>query len=80
MIQNFDDIVTALQDLQADSGVPKNVRAKVQGMIEDLRSVDDSSVIVNRLLSELEDIGNDINLQSFIRTQIYNISSMLEVI
>jgi len=33
---------------------------------------------VNKSLSELDEISNDINLPTFIRTQIWGIASMLE--
>lgn len=77
---NFSPVIEALNDLKNDSGIPKNLKNKILEMLEDLKATEDNSMVVNKLLSELEDISSDINLQPFVRTQLYNISSMLETI
>jgi len=77
---SFSQIIEALNDLKNDQGIPKNLKNKILEMLEDLKATEDNSMVVNKLLSELEDISSDINLQPFVRTQLYNISSMLETL
>jgi uncharacterized protein (UPF0147 family) len=78
MMNGMDDIVEALLMLKNDSGVPKNVKARITSLLEELKCTTDHSMMVNKLLSELDDISSDINIQPFVRTQLFNISSMLE--
>lgn len=74
----FSEVIFALDELRNDTGVPKNVKTKLSEMIHDLNDCCDGSMIVNKLLNELDDISSDINLQPFVRTQIFNISGILE--
>ena len=73
-----DEVIEALQELEEDSSVPKNIKNKISEMISDMKSEDDLSMKVNRSLSELDEISNDVNLPTFVRTQIWGIASMLE--
>jgi uncharacterized protein (UPF0147 family) len=75
---DFTSIIEALNDLRNDAGIPKNLKLKIADMLDALKATNDNSMVVNKMLSELEDISSDINLQPFVRTQLYNISSMLE--
>ena len=77
---NMLEINEALNMLMSDTSVPKNVKMKITDMMSELKSNSDVPVVVNKLLNELEEISNDINLQPFVRTQIWNITSMLETI
>jgi uncharacterized protein (UPF0147 family) len=74
----LEGVIEALVMLKNDQGVPKNIKARINSLLDELNTTDDSSMMVNKLLSELDDISGDINLQPFVRTQIFNISSMLE--
>lgn len=72
------EVIDALHQLEEDSSVPKNIKNKVSEMIADMKSEKDLSLKVNKSLSELDDISNDVNLPTFVRTQIWGIASMLE--
>lgn len=74
------DILEALNEMQEDTTVPKNVKTKlsdVQGM---LNSQEESSMKMNRALDILVEVSDDINLQPYVRTKIWNIVSMLEAV
>lgn len=77
---NLLGINEALSTLMTDSNVPKNVKMRISDMMNELSSNSDVPVAVHKLLDELEEISSDINLQPFVRTQIWNIASMLESI
>ncbi|MBD3208877.1 UPF0147 family protein [Candidatus Woesearchaeota archaeon] len=81
MEQETQEVVALLEELQQDNTVPRNVKIKLQEMQQQLQSDNgELSLKINRILSEVEEIANDINLPMFIRTQIWNLTSMLESI
>jgi len=76
--QQCDEIIQALTNLKEDDGVPRNVRSKIDIIISDLKDTSDLSMKIGKSLHNLDEISEDLNLPSFIRTQIWNVSSMLE--
>ncbi len=74
-------IITAISELQEDSTVPKNVKEKVHEIIATLKNEKaEVSMRVDRARQMLEEISEDSNLQSYTRTQLWNVASMLEKI
>jgi uncharacterized protein (UPF0147 family) len=73
-------IIDALTELTKDSTVPRNIKTKVESVVRCLSEDSDLSIRVNKALSELDEISDDSNLQAYTRTQIWNITSMLEMI
>ncbi|MBI4738674.1 UPF0147 family protein [Candidatus Woesearchaeota archaeon] len=73
-------IIEALRELTQDSTVPRNIKMKVESVIQLLSENADLSIRVNKALGELDEISDDTNLQAYTRTQIWNITSMLEMI
>jgi len=76
--QQCEDVISALTALKEDDGVPKNVRIKIDSIIHNLSDGSDLSMKVGKSLHNLDEISEDLNLPAFIRTQIWNVSSMLE--
>jgi len=75
------NIIEALQELTTDGSVPKNVKSKLEIVVNTLKQESEEiSIRVNKALSELDEVSEDSNLQSFTRTQLWNIASMLEMI
>ena len=73
------DIVASISELKDDNTVPKNVKEKVQEIIETLSNEkSDISMRIDKALQILDDIAEDSNLQSYTRTQVWNLVSMLE--
>jgi len=73
-----EEIIEALTALKEDEGVPKNVRIKIDSIIRSLNDESELSMKVSKSLHNLDEISEDLNIPPFIRTQIWNISSMLE--
>ena len=71
-------IVTMLSELKDDTTVPKNVRFKIENIINVLNDKTKKEINVSKALNELEEIADDVNLQSYTRTQIWNAISDLE--
>jgi uncharacterized protein (UPF0147 family) len=74
------NIEPMLRELKNDITVPKNVRLKIEKVIEVLNSNLEMPIKVSKALNELEVIADDVNLQSYTRTQIWNVISALEKI
>ncbi len=77
---DMSNIIAALQELYDDRTVPKNVRNKLNNIIEILKGPNETSIKINKALDELDDIQSDANLQPYTRTQIFNITSLLETV
>ena len=73
-------VIQALQELEEDSSIPKNLKLKISNTIGLLRAESEVSIKVNKALNELEEIAEDVNMQPFTRSQIFNIVSLLEVV
>lgn len=74
------EIIDALSELGNDLAVPKNVKNKINQMINILEDDSDLSIRVNKVLNELDEIADDTNMQAYTRIQILNIVSLLETI
>lgn len=72
------EIIVLLNELKDDACVPKNIKTRIDKVILILNSSD--SLNVNKALDMLDNIGDDVNLQPFARTQIWNVVSMLEMV
>ena len=77
-ISEVDVVISSLSEIQADATVPRNVRARIESVVNTLREETELSIKVNRALNELDTIASDVNLQAYSRTQIWNIMSVLE--
>jgi uncharacterized protein len=79
--ESVQDIISLLSQIEEDFTVPKNVRVKVKNaytfLSEDCKSL---GVRVDKSLEELDDISDDPNVPSYVRTQIWNVVSLLESI
>lgn len=73
-------VIGLLDELQEDTSVSKNVKLKLQSMKRELQDAKESdmSLVVNKILSDLEDLSSDVNIPMFVRTQIWSITSLLE--
>lgn len=73
-------VEAVLAELKDDATVPKNVRSKIEKVIDVLNSDLEVQIKVSKALNELEEIADDVNLQSYTRTQIWSVVSILEKI
>lgn len=75
----FNNIVIMLSQIEEDSSVPKNIRGKIKSMILMLNDkCIEHEIKCDKSLQGLDDIANDPGMPVYIRTQIWNILSVLE--
>ena len=76
------DVIEITEDILEDSAIPRNIKLKLEEIVGVLKkSTDDNlKLTVDKCVHELENISNDVNIQAFVRTQIWSLISMLESI
>ena len=77
-ISEADSVIKILSEIQEDITVPRNVRIQIQSITNTLKEKTELSINVNKALNQLDELANDVNLQAYTRTQIWNIISALE--
>jgi uncharacterized protein (UPF0147 family) len=80
MEKEIEHVMRALTELQEDNTVPRNVKNKVQRVMQILQEKEELSIRINKALNELDEVADDANLQPYTRTQIWNIVSLLEMV
>ena len=80
MDPKIEEVVEYMGELEEDPNVPKNIKNKFSEIISELKNAKEEnlSLTINKLLSDLDEISGDANLDQFTRQQIWSISSMLE--
>ncbi|MCF7866170.1 UPF0147 family protein [Candidatus Woesearchaeota archaeon] len=80
MNQEVQDILDTFQELQEDSMVSKNIKSKVANMKAELEKTkeEELSLIANKIIYELEELSNDVNLPADVRTRLFSITTVLE--
>jgi len=73
-------VIAALKELSEDTSVPKNVRNCIGQTLKLLDEPAEISIKISRALHVLEGVADDANMQSYTRSQLLNIVSMLEVV
>jgi uncharacterized protein (UPF0147 family) len=79
-MDSLQQAIFALKELEQDSTTPKNVKTKVASTLKILNENGEPSIKKSRALHELEELSEDINVQSYTRTQLFNIVSLLEIV
>lgn len=79
-MDNLQMAIFALQELEQDSTTPKNVKLKICSTLKILNDTGETSIKASKALHELEELAEDVNVQSYTRTQLFNVVSLLEIV
>lgn len=74
------EVVSMLEHVLSDRGVPKNVKACIEESLSMLRGPSVNSVKVAEAASVLEEVSGDPNLSVYARTVLWDVISKLEVL
>ena len=76
----INDILGTLTEIHEDDSIPRNVRMKVKSAADFLEknSQETNGLQIDKLIQELDDLGNDPNVPPYTRTQILGVISNLE--
>ena len=74
------DVIDTIREVLDDPALQKNIKQKLEAVVRELSSADAGNIKlkVDKCVNDLEEVSNDANIQSFVRTQVWGIVSMLE--
>ena len=78
MAADLNEVNELLEALAKDIAISKNIRDILEYIWEDLRDEKNISVKIDAALQKIEDLSLDPNLSPYVRTQIWNLTSLLE--
>ncbi|MBI4140461.1 UPF0147 family protein, partial [Candidatus Woesearchaeota archaeon] len=73
--EELNGVVGALKELESDTGLPKNVKTKLNQIIKILEGNEEFLLKKNRALHELESLADDASTPSETRTQLFSVQS-----
>tara|TARA_B100001971_G_C18206700_1_gene548084 strand:- start:1205 stop:1483 length:279 start_codon:yes stop_codon:yes gene_type:complete len=76
--ESIGEVTENIDMLLEEPSMPKNLKAKLETIKETFSQENEISITTNKALAELDDIANNPTLDQHIRTQIWNIVSLLE--
>jgi len=80
-LEALEEACGMLEEIKNDFLTPKNIKTKLDQVEAILKeNSNEIQIRVNKALHELEEVADDVNLQPFTRTQLWNIISLLEKI
>ena len=74
----FGEIIMLMRELEQDTGIPINTKKKIVNGINTLNQEMDTSIKVSKVIHEIEEVSQNNNMESYTRTQLWNIVSLLE--
>ena len=75
----LDNAMSMLNQLSTNPSTPRNIRKSIMGLLEELKSEEYSmSVRAANTISLLDDITQDPNMPSYVRTSLWQAVSILE--
>ena len=78
-IKFLDNAMSSLNQLATSPSTPRNIRKSISSLLEELKSEEYSmSVRAANTTSLLDDITQDPNMPSYVRTSLWQIVSILE--
>jgi len=76
------DVIGMISEIIEDPTLPKNVKTNLECIINVLKDAKakDMKLKADKCIHDLDDISSDVNIQPFVRTQIWSVVSMLEAL
>jgi len=72
------NLIEYLTEFTEEDGMPRNVKLRIGDIIAILKEDIDLSIKVHKVSQILEELNEDSNIESHIRTELYGILPMLE--
>ena len=80
-LESLNTAITTLNQIATNPSTPKNIRKNIADIVEDLKSDEYSiSVRAANTISSLDDVTQDPNMPSYVRTSLWQAVSTLESI
>ena len=80
-LESLNNAITTLNQIATNPSTPKNIRKNIADIVEELKSDEYSiSVRAANTISSLDDVTQDPNMPSYVRTSLWQAVSILESI
>ena len=80
-LESLNNAITTLNQIATNPSTPKNIRKNIADIVEELKSDEHSiSVRAANTISALDDVTQDPNMPSYVRTSLWQAVSTLESI
>ncbi len=81
-MSSLNEIIYILEEIEDDNTVSKSIKNKISVMKKDIQGCEERSrsLTINKILSDIEDLSNDVNVPDYVRTQLWHLTSILETI
>ena len=76
--EKVQNIVEYLGEMKVDSTVPRNVKSKMNDVIQILKGEEELSFRKDKAVHIFDVLNDDLNIDSFTRTQLWNVVSLIE--
>jgi uncharacterized protein (UPF0147 family) len=76
----MEDIIAAIREVQEETSLPKAVKTKLDDIAAILSGPGETRLKASKALNEIEDLTDNSSVPSFVRTQLWNIASLLETL
>jgi len=76
------DVMETVNEIMEDPSLPRNIKANLECIMNVLKDAKpkDIKLKADKCIHDLDDISSDVNLQPFVRTQLWSVVSMLEAL
>jgi len=76
------DVMETVNEIVEDPTLPKNIKAKLEEITNCLKNANPKEIRLkaDKCINDLDDISSDVNIQPFVRTQLWSVVSMLEAL
>jgi len=78
-VESFNNAISTLTDLSNSSSTPRNIKKTITDMITELKKQEFSIYVrAANTISQLDDLTQDPNMPSYVRTSLWQVVSILE--
>ncbi|MCK5233320.1 MAG: UPF0147 family protein [Candidatus Aenigmarchaeota archaeon] len=78
-MDKIEEITSIVEELYQERRIPKNIRAVIEEVLNLLKDSEHSSTVkLSTAVSMLEEASSDPNIPSHLRTEVWNVISILE--
>ncbi|MFH0869918.1 MAG: UPF0147 family protein [archaeon] len=77
-----EEVISAINEILEDPALQKNIKTKLEHIANTLKATTKKDVRLkaDKCISELDEICNDVNIQPFVRTQLWTLIGMIETV
>ncbi len=80
MNEDISQAIEVLEEIRGDSGTSKGIRDAISKAIDELKNNSETKAGIHKALAALDELADNPNIESYARSQIWNVVSLLETL